>query len=407
MKADQESWMPGLAYVGVAAIGSSALVNRARSMPVKIVTPLAMAAVAGSYFLPAHTDLLKPSWMLSSSPTDATATTSTSNPTSMRDLQQSANETALDLRDKTLETIEDLTQQSQATWDDIKLKGENLAGAYRDVGQDQVNKVVETSTHEVQSWLDKQKTEADKLLHEAALALSSTSSKLSQIPHHDKNISSQQVPENPSSSRWSWWKTSDNVASKSELDSAIHKHTSTSDKNKPMVRRPSADATSTKPEKIVIDKAVSSAAIKGHDRLINRTSLVGKNAEESAIKVHDNVVDAALPRDRQTPNEKHFLEISRQASQSDLQDGQFIVKKTSDEANKDALPKRVRRGSVRKDDHGLKNLDKRAHMLYDGVEHIEHSLDKKIQKALQEEADFWHQQSLKEEANVRGGERAM
>ncbi|KAF9921663.1 hypothetical protein BGZ65_010169, partial [Modicella reniformis] len=62
LKADQEPLLPALAYAGAAAIGGSVLVNRTRSMPIKILTPLAMATVTGAYFLPAHTDMIKNTW---------------------------------------------------------------------------------------------------------------------------------------------------------------------------------------------------------------------------------------------------------------------------------------------------------------------------------------------------------
>ncbi|KAF9439321.1 hypothetical protein BGZ76_003851 [Entomortierella beljakovae] len=205
------------------------------------------------------------------------------------------------------------------------------------------------------------------------------------------------LPDNPSSSQWSWWKNTD-----TGIFSALSfKRAVDSEQNQ---------KTTMMPKKVVIDKVVSAAAVKGHDALINRASMVGKNAEETALKVHDNVINAALPARRMSRHEKRPIEISRQASESDLKDGKFVVRVVENSENPQSLPERVRRGSnVAKKDlhHGLENLDKRASMIYKGVEHVEHDLNKRIEKSLQEEADYWHQQSLMEESRSRGGERAM
>ncbi|KAG0100691.1 hypothetical protein BGZ93_007681 [Podila epicladia] len=415
MRADQEPMLPGLAFAGAAAVGGSILVNRSRSFPVKVLTPLAFGAVAGAYFLPAHTSLIKNMW---SKPIRVSTSTDTSSE-SLRDLKRSAEAASLDLGRKTMETVDDVSRQAQNSWQDIKGKAENLAENYREVGQDQINKAVDKSVHEARDWLGQQKAEADRILNETAAILSTTKSPSSsftpaQMEHnkfHDFESSSSASQEQPSSSRWSWWTSSDSVAPKKDVESKIHDSTTTTTTRR--VERPRETTTTTttttesKPHKILVDKAVARSAVKQHDATINRGALLGKeDIEETARKVHENVVDAALPKSRQSRNEEHPIEISRIASESDLRDGKFIVGKSSTDPN--APYHRVGKAPNKKDiHHGLQNLEKRAHMLYDGVEHLEHKIDQRIQKSLQEEADFWHEQSLKEEANARARERGV
>ncbi|KAG0313532.1 hypothetical protein BG000_005858, partial [Podila horticola] len=206
MKADEEPMLPGLAFVGAAAVGGSMLVNRARSFPVKVLTPLAFGAVASAYFLPAHTDLIKNMWSRPIHVTTSTDPTSES----LRDLKRSAEAASFDLGHKTMETVDDVSRQAQATWQDVKGKAENLAETYREVGQDQINKAVEKSAHEARGWLDQQKTEADRILNETASILSTTKSAPSSFTpgqmEHNKfhNFDSSSTShEQPSSSRWS------------------------------------------------------------------------------------------------------------------------------------------------------------------------------------------------------------
>ncbi|KAF9275647.1 hypothetical protein BGZ68_010629 [Mortierella alpina] len=368
LKADQEPLLPGLAYAGAAAVGGSILVNRIHLLK-NAWTPVRLSKTG--------------------SPIDA------SDSTSMRDLNRSTNDAAFELGNKTVETVDDVSRQAQASWDDIKRKGENLADAYREAGKEQVHKVVDESVQGAKSWLDQQKNEADRLLNETASILSASTSSFPASRKdqtedtnrfHDIDRSSSAAPsqlakekaffreksqEQPSSSRWSWWSKS-NGSPQKEQETNVETETDMVTDGfanvKPVPRRSERSTPSLnlndgervvqnlpgKPRKIVVDKAVASAAIKGHDNIVNREAL---------------------------------HEIRSQ----------------------DEVPERVRRGSgIKKDiSHGLQNLEKRAHMLYDGVEHLEHSINKRVQKSLEEEAEFWHQQSLKEEANARAGERAM
>ncbi|KAF9907441.1 hypothetical protein EC991_010905 [Linnemannia zychae] len=403
-KADQEPMMPGIAYAGAAAVAGSILVNRVPSVSVKILTPLTLAAVTGSYFLPAHYDQLKHTWLpLKVSHSGETAPSSAS----LRDLKRSAESTTFDLGHKTIDTVEDISRQTQASWEDIKRKGEDLAEAYKEAGQEHVNKVVENSVHEAKSWLDGQRAEADRLLHQTASVITG---KIGSSSDHNKfhNDLTQNAKESafyretsheqPSSSRWSWWGSSAPTTAEKPLTTTS---TSASKKTEPT---PSTQ----RPRRVSVDKTVASAAIKQHDVTVNRAALLGKNAEETARKVHENVVDASLPKERQGRNEKHPLEISRRASESDYRDGKYIVKVTGVEGE---IPERVgsRLKAIKRDlHHGLENLEKRAHMVYDGVEHLEHKLNRRIQKNLQDEADFWHQQEIKEQqANARSSDRAM
>ncbi|KAF9331152.1 hypothetical protein BG006_005967 [Podila minutissima] len=415
MRAHQEPMLPGLAFAGAAAVGGSILVNRSRSFPVKVLTPLAFGAVTGAYFLPAHISLIRNIW---SKPTRVSTSTDTSSE-SLRDLKRSAEAASLDVGHKTMETVNDVSRQAQNSGQDIKGKAENLAENYHEVGQDQINKAVEKSAHEARGWLDQQKTEAGGILNDTSAILSTTKPPSSsftpaQMEHnkfHNFESSSSASQEQPSSSRWSWWTSSDSVAPKKDVEGKIHDNTTTTTTHR--VERPrETTATTTitaesKPHKIVVDKAVARSAVKQHDVTINRGAMLGKeDIEETARKVHENVVDAALPKARQSRNEEHPIEISRRASESGLQDGKYIVGKLS--TDPDAPYQRVGKAASKKDTHhGLQNLEKRAHMLYDGVEHLEHKIDQRIQKSLQEEADFWHEQSLKEEANARARERGV
>ncbi|KAF9125171.1 hypothetical protein BGW39_007610 [Mortierella sp. 14UC] len=398
--------MPGVAYAGAAAVAGSILVNRVPSVSVKILTPLTLAAVTGSYFLPAHYDQLKHTWLpLKVSHSGKTADSSAS----LRDLERSAENTTLDLGHKTIDTVEDISRQTQADWEDIKHNGENLAEAHKEAGQEHVNNVVEKTVHEAKSWLDGQRAEADRLLHETASIISA---KVGSSSDHNKfhNNLPQNAKESafykdtsheqPSSSRWLWWSSSAPApATADKSGSTTSTSTSTTTEPTPSTQRP---------RRVSIDKAVASAAIKQHDVTVNRAALLGKNAEETARKVHENVVDASMPKERQGRHERHPIELSRRASESDYNDGKYVVKVTGAE---DELPERVgsRLGAMKRDlHHGLENLEKRAHMLYDGVEHLEHKLNRQIEKNLQEEADFWHQQELKEQqANARSSDRAM
>jgi len=416
---------------------SSVLVNfYSASVSVKILTPLAFAAVTGSYFLPAHTELIKGTFSipLRVSRGGRDATTTTRDRDSMGDLKRSIDGATFDLGHKTIETVDDVSRTAQANWDDIRTKAEKLADAYREVGQEQVNKVVDTSVQEAKYWLDKQKAEADRLLNETASVISSTAaaataaktkaSSSSSLPSdhvnrfHDfdrANTASQNAKESafysqtsgdkPSSSRWSWWSSSDSVTPKKEVETKIHR-VGTASSSPKTVERPEVTTTSGKPRKILVDKAVATAAIRQHDQTINRAAMMGKNAEETARKVHENVVDAALPEPRQGRHEIHKIDVSRRASESDYRDGKYIVRAIKSEDEEVERVGKIK--GIRRDlDHGLQNLEKRAHMLYDGVEHLEHSLNKRMEKSLQDEADFWHQQSLKDEANSRSGDGAM
>ncbi|KAG0368646.1 hypothetical protein BGZ54_001505 [Gamsiella multidivaricata] len=457
LNTQREPWFPGVAYAGAAGVAGYALVHNSRSMPVKILTPLTMAALAGAYFLPVHTAVVKPSQYPGSVRTVSTHSTSpTAEP--LREVKEQLS-TGSTLAEKTSATADDLSRQTKSSWNDIKRKGENLAEA----GQDQIHKLADGSAQEAKSSWDNIKRKGEHLAeagqgqareaksswdnikrkgehlaeegqeqaHEAkswmdektADMKAKASSAATGAEQHTSNKFHQDIPENPSSSRWSWWKGTESTPPKPEVadknvNEALISNSTTdniSPEKKHVVERPLTEATvpasssssSSKPRKILIDKAVASAAVKGHDDIVNRAALAGKNAEQTALKVHENVIDAALPKERQSRNEKHQIEVSRLAAESDMRDGKFIVREPEDATG---IPQRVqRRGSQSKKatSHGLENLEKRAHMLYDGVEHIEHSLNKKMQKALNEEAEFWHQQSLKEQASGRGGERAM
>ncbi|KAG0288962.1 hypothetical protein BGZ96_007363 [Linnemannia gamsii] len=402
-KADQEQLLPGVAYAGAAAVAGTLLVTRVASRTVKILTPLTLAAVTGAYFLPAHYDQLKHSWIplkVSHSGENASSTSA-----SLLDLKRSAENTTFDLGHKTIDTVDDIARQTEASWEDVKRKGENLAGAYKEAGQEHLSKAVEKSVYDTKSWLDDQRAEADRLLHETASMIttkvgSSSSNKFHDMPQNAKESAFYKettAGEQPSSSRWAWW------SGGSTSSPASEKPASTSAKVDIPI------TTTQRPRRVSVDKTVASAAIKQHDHIVNRGALLGMNAEETARKVHENVVDASMPRERQSRHEKHPIEISRRASQSALNDGKYIIKVNPD-AGDDELPERVGRVNAMKRDlnHGLENLEKRAHMLYDGVEHLEHKLNRRIEKNLQDEADFWHEQEMKEQANARGGSgRAM
>ncbi|KAF9998149.1 hypothetical protein BGZ65_006321, partial [Modicella reniformis] len=275
--------------------------------------------------------------------------------------------TASDLTQKTVKTMDDISNQTQANWEDIKRKGEDLTEAYKQAGKEQVNNMVDRSVNDI---------------------LNDTSTNSSSTRPQNKfqdTTTNQSVPENPSSSRWSWWKRSDGIAPKAEVENKIQMtfdepindddpaaDTAADVSTSERVRRPSTSMMtsmtstdsdtmtttedpllkqrggSTKPRKILVDKAVASAAVKGHDDIINRNPLNTKNIEDTARKVHDNVVDAALPKHRQSRHEKHEIEISRQAAQSDHRDGRFVVRESEDP---DTLPQRVQRKSIKKDIH--------------------------------------------------------
>ncbi|KAG0265993.1 hypothetical protein BG011_003643 [Mortierella polycephala] len=414
LKADQEPLLPGLAYAGAAGIGGSVLVYRVRSVPIRVLTPLAFAAVAGSYFLPAHTDLIKSRWMpMRMSKTDDVVPNSPLS--TMRDLKQGAEEVASDLEHKTKETVDDVSRQAQANWVDIKQKSENLAEAYREAGQEKVSNAVEKSVSGAKSWLDRQKNEADHLLEETSSILSASSFP-STASNRDNNkfhgsAAREQSQEQPSSSRWSWWSQSDSISPKKDVENKIDSKTDTAPEVK-RVKRPESDpkmrekkSEDEKNPLLLVDKNRASLAVKGHDDAVNRAALERKDAEERGLKVYDNVNDASLPKDLQSSIVKIPIEVARKAAESDIKDGKYIVRELKEPPGQF---ERVIPSKSKKDiDHGLQNLDKRAHMLYDGVEHLEHKINERIQKSLQAEADFWHQQSLKEEAKTRGGERGM
>jgi hypothetical protein len=402
-KAEQEPLLPGVAYAGAAAVAGSMLVNRVPRMSVKILTPLTLAAVTGAYFLPAHYDQLKHTWIpLKVSHSGETASSTPS--ASLQDLKQTTEDTALDLGHKTIDAVDDIARQTQASWEGIKRKSENLAEAYKEAGQDHVNTGVEKSVNEAKSWLDSQRAEADRLLHETASVIAAKvgstdhTNKFHNMPQNAKESAFYKettAGEQPSSSRWLWWGGGNSSSSTPETPAVSTKTETT--------------PTTQRPRRVSIDKAVASAAIKQHDYVVNHASLLGLNAEDTARKVHENVVDASVPKERQSRNEKHPIELSRRASMSDYKDGKYIVKVVPG-AKDDELPERVgRMNALRRDlHHGLQNIEKRAHMLYDGVEHLEHKLNQRIEKNLQEEADFWHRQEMKEQANARGGSgRAM
>ncbi|KAF9190609.1 hypothetical protein BGZ50_000153 [Haplosporangium sp. Z 11] len=428
LKADQEPLLPGLAYAGIAGVGGSALVYRVRSVPVKVLTPLAFAAVAGSYFLPAHTDLIKNKWMPMKVSKASDIMPNSSSP-SMRDLKQSTKEVASDLEHKAMETVDNVSRQAQASWEDIKQrgegikqkgedimqKGENLVETYRESGQEQVNNAVEKSVSGAKSWLDRQKDEADHLLEETSSILSassfpSTDSDRDSNKFHG-NPAREQSQEQPSSSRWSWWSQSDSISPKKDVEAMIDSKTDTTPVVK-RVERPESDSRmrekaseDSRPREVIVDKNRAVLAVRGHDEAVNRAVLEPESAEERGLKVYHNVNDASLPKDLQSPIVKIPIEVARKATESDIKDGKYVVREAKEPSGQ---YERVTPSKSKKDiDHGLKNLDRRAHMLYDGVEHLEHKINKRIQKSLEAEAEFWHQQSLKEEAKTRGGERGM
>ncbi|KAG0054132.1 hypothetical protein BGZ83_011919 [Gryganskiella cystojenkinii] len=434
LKANQEPLMPGIAYAGAAAVGGAIIVNRVPSIGVKIFTPLALAAVTGSYFLPAHTDLIKGAFYIPLRVSKSGTADSASD--SLKDLKRSVDGATFDLGHKTITAVDDVSRQAQTSWDDIRHKAEKLADSYKDAGQEQVNKVVEKSVQEAKYWLDQQKAEADRILNETASAVTTATAAAaakasSSLPsdHFNRfhNNTSQAAKESafysssekPSSSRWSWWSKSDSVAPKLELEKKVRDTAGANSSSSTRVgRRPSVSASSTPvsadnkgPRKVlVVDKSIATTAVKGHDNTVNRAALMGKNAEETAHKVYNNVIDAALPKERQSRNEIHQISVARRASESGLKDGQYRVRevRSGEEAEAERVGGKLR--AIKKDlAHGLENIEKRAHMLYDGVEYLEQSINKRVEKSLQEEADFWHEQSLKDQqaTNTRGGDRAM
>ncbi|KAF9198499.1 hypothetical protein BGZ49_000666 [Haplosporangium sp. Z 27] len=370
-KSDQESWLPGLAYVGAATIGGAVLVNSSRSMPVKVMMPMAVAAATGAYFLPMHTEEIRRTLIPSSTPdkTDLPfySPYSSKHSTTIQNLKQTAKDTTSDMGSKVKETMDNVPRMMSSGTDNNSIPVQN-----------------ETT--------------------------------------EEMTVFRGTLPENPSSSRWSWWKSSDtttgvsNATMPKKMDMPKMQHENMTEALatplatsalKNIKKSDTSTSAHNKPHKIVIDKTVSSAAIKGHDGVIKRAEPLGKDVEETALKVHENVIDAAKPEHRQSRHEKYPIEISRQASQSGLKDGKFVVRVTENSENPSVMPERVRRGSKSNLHHGLENFDKRSSMIYNGVEHLEHAINKRVQKALEEEAEFWHQQSLKEEAKSRGGERAM
>ncbi|KAG0222467.1 hypothetical protein BGX31_009117 [Mortierella sp. GBA43] len=419
--ADQESLLPGLAYVGAAAIGGAALVNHVRSMPIKILTPLAMATVTGVYFLPAHTEMVKSSW--------------TRTPVARQVSADDEQPMAYTPRGVMEASAYSHTYPSMA----VAPPSTMSQGTNSSMMMGPVPQLEQEGKEQAKSWLDPWRVDSEK-----------TAGAQMKFPDTSMN---QSIPENPSSSRWSWWTRSEQMTPKGEKNTKVQMRSKepassmslpmTSSMTSERVERPLSTTTtvtttttmdadpstsaaaqesaqsqeelqmqqqqqrrgSLKPRKIVVDKAIASAAIKGHDDLINRDSLMGKNTEETARKVHDNVIDAAVPKHRQSRHETHPIELSRRASQSDKMDGRFVVRESQDP---NVPPERVlRRGSKSNLHHGTENQDRRSSMMFKGVENIEHSINKRIEKALQEEADFWHQESMKEQSNARGGERGM
>ncbi|KAF9586551.1 hypothetical protein BGW38_002308 [Lunasporangiospora selenospora] len=362
---DNEPLFPGLAYAGAAAIAGAVLVNGSRSSAIKVLTPLAVGAAAGTYFLPAHTDVLMRRWNVP--------------------LQVKANETndqISSLTQQAKEAVDDVSRQAKADWADIKGKVDDLANDYRLVGQDKVDAVTakfDNSVQNTKSWLGQkqQQAEAGEKFHNRFHDLENTSANARESAFYREQ---QQGKPTETTSRWSWWSNSDSVSPAKELETKIAE-SSVAMSNYNNVERPIAptetEPKSEKPRKIVVDKTVAKAAIKGYEDTINRGSIARKNTEDTA----------------------------RKAAESDLRDGQYVIREVKDH---EEPVERVIKMGIKKDlHHGLENLERRAHMLYTGVEHLEYKINKNIQKALEEEADFWHQESLKDQANARGGERGV
>ncbi|KAF9898898.1 hypothetical protein BX616_003480 [Lobosporangium transversale] len=413
LKDDQGSLLPGLAYVGAAAIGGAALVHRVKSVPVKILTPLTFAALGGYYFLPTHANKMTNAWTpvvpsTAKHGADAGTNSSISMTVTSPPVSDAPKRTLLSSVEK---TSADIGEKAQGAMHDLKQKGESM--------------------------VDTVKSDFNNISHQTK----NTASHLGNLSQHEKekaffrdtsgnnNSNNASVPEKPSSTRWAWWRSSDDhTKSKKEIETMADDNNSAADGSRPTVSPVTAPrttvtvtATSTstdpeynKPHNVIVDKTVAAAAVKGHDDIVNRNASLGKDAKETARKVHQNVVDASVPVHRQGRNEEHPLELSRQAAASDYRDGKFIVRaqpeEKDDQEDTGKIPERIARraSGIKKDiHHGLQNLEKRAHMISDGVEHLEHNINKRIQKSLEDEAEFWHEQSLKEEANARDRERGL
>ncbi|KAF9970577.1 hypothetical protein BGZ73_006707 [Actinomortierella ambigua] len=423
--AKNESVGAGLFYAAAAGVAGSALVARTRSMPVKVLTPLTMAALTANYFMPAHSDyylnnmgrplrfghkanvdLREPDEALPNSP--------------------SLSSSMADLKETTKAAAQDISQDVGAAWSDVKSKAEG----YRAAGKEELSKLNNSqSAKEAKYWLEQQKAEVDRILgvakegqhsgvggsgpsslfgHKQPAETSSPSEAIRRRAEELRETPikvedhwwSRKRPETtsstkPSSSKkteealpsagsynfFGWWRTDESTAGKPEMDVKVgiqpldtahgdvdHKSHDTT-KKPTMQRRRASNA----------DLHVAKEAVRGHDAAVTRGAMLGKvDAEDTGRKVHNNVIDATVPRHRQTRYEPH-----------DVQETRVIYEHGG------------KKSKAADDMHGLKNLDRRAHMILNGVEHIEHSINKKMQKILQDEADFWHEQALKDEERAR------
>ncbi|KAF9158490.1 hypothetical protein DFQ26_007547 [Actinomortierella ambigua] len=426
--AQHESVGAGLFYAAAAGVAGSALVARSRSVPVKILTPLTMAALTANYFLPAHSDyylhnLGRPLRIGKADAVDLR------HPSSLGDLKREAANVG-----------QDISQEVGATWESVKSKVEGLADTSRAVGKEELSKLAQSqSAKEAKFWLDQQRAEMDDILGReettkagaagaaagasGLFGLKSSSSSSSsetmgqQLRRQDdlddtlkpdehwwsrkrdketrKREEAAAAPPPPAAGAYNlfgWWRADESAAGNPELEikmvgsrepmtktdreayvdrklqEANVSNSKTTASSPPRRRRPSN-----------ADLHVAKEAVRGHDAAVTRGAMLGRvDAEETGRKVHDNVIDATVPRHRQTRHEPHGVEETR-----------TIYEKGG--------KKSQRKG----DAHGLENLDKRAHMIKNGVEHLEHSINRKMQKILQDEADFWHDMALKDEERLR------
>ncbi|KAG0240174.1 hypothetical protein BGW41_007156 [Actinomortierella wolfii] len=429
--AQQEPIGKGLFYAAAAGVAGSAFIGPKPRMAVKVLTPLTLAALTANYFLPAHSDYY---FNNMGRPLRFGRTADV-------DLRQpdNAGSTTADLKKSAEAAVGDISREVGTAWSDVKSKAEGIADTYRTVAEEETSKLVNKSTQDAKFWLDQQKAEVDRMLgrkdaqSSSATASSGQSGTLGRMFSSDFSSESarrraddlRETSLRPEEQWWNqkraeakassasagtgsssaqattsemptsagpynffgWWRSAESDSSKPELEVKIAPQPSKKDDHHAYVENKLHEANIRPHQKrrpSNADLHVAKEAIRGHDAVVTRGATLGiVDAEVTARKVHDNVIDAAVPRNRQTRYEPH-----------DVQETRSIYEKTNRKVNKfKTTPAQY-----------LDNLDRRTHMMLNGVEHYEHSISKKMEKLLQEEADFWHEQALKDEARARAME---
>ncbi|KAG0054865.1 Sterol 3-beta-glucosyltransferase [Gryganskiella cystojenkinii] len=366
----EERLFPRAAIAAAVTIGSAVLVRRVHSLPVRILTPLATAAVATYFLLPDHAHFHNnssrvPLTARAKEHADAAAVASANEPITTTSTTTTTTKTS-GFKPRSIVVDKNLASTAIKQHDAIINRGavmgknteerarkvhENIVDAGLPVSRQGKNEL-HTIDISRKAYEQPGKLVATELEHTPERDASRVAIKVKNAATKAKEDISKGVNNAATKAKDDISKGVNDAASKvkkgvheaaSKVKEEVHEATAKVEKGatKPAgTSTPTITTTTTttktsefKPRSIVVDKNIASAAIKQHDAIINRGAVMGKNTEERARKVHESIVDAALPASRQGKNELHTIDISRKAYE---QPGKLVATELEHTPERDA-----------------------------------------------------------------------